>query len=118
MDETKGRAGAPRLPRSYERWTAEYPAVAQAYSKLGEAVHRAGPLDERTRALLKLAISVGARLEGGVHSHVRKALAAGATPEEIRQVALLALPTIGLPSMMASLSWVNDILDGGEGRPR
>jgi AhpD family alkylhydroperoxidase len=118
MNETRKGPGGAKLPKSYERWTAEYPAVAQAYTKLGEAVHRAGPLDERTRALLKLAISVGAKLEGGVHSHVRKALAAGATPEEIRQTAILALPTIGLPSMMASLSWVNDILDGSEGGKR
>jgi alkylhydroperoxidase/carboxymuconolactone decarboxylase family protein YurZ len=68
-------------------------------------------LDEKTRALIKLAISTGARLEGAVHSHVRKAVKVGASKEEMRQVALLALPTIGLPSMMASLSWIDDIIE-------
>ena len=34
----------------------------------------------------------------------------GLTKEEIRQVVLLALPTIGLPKMMAALSWIEDIL--------
>jgi hypothetical protein len=28
----------------------------------------------------------------------------------MRQVALLSLPTIGLPSMMAALSWIDDII--------
>ncbi|MGA7836988.1 MAG: carboxymuconolactone decarboxylase family protein, partial [Ignavibacteriaceae bacterium] len=73
--------------------------------------HKAGPLDDKTRALIKLAISSGARLEGAVHSHARKALRAGVTKEEMRHAVMLALPTIGLPSMMAALSWVDDILD-------
>lgn len=79
---------------------------------MGDAVHKAGPLDDKTRALIKLAISTGARLEGAVHSHVRKAIKAGATKEEMFQVALLSLPTIGLPSMMAALSWIDDIIEG------
>jgi AhpD family alkylhydroperoxidase len=49
---------------------------------MGDAVHRSGPLDEKTRALIKLAISTGARLEGAVHSHTRKAVQTGATKEE------------------------------------
>ena len=79
---------------------------------MGDAVHKAGSLDDKTRALIKLAISTGARLEGAVHSHVRKAIKAGATKEEMHQVALLSLPTIGLPSMMAALSWIDDIIEG------
>jgi len=70
---------------------------ATIVKNLEKAVHQAGPLDDKTRALIKLGISTGARLEGAVHSHVRKALDAGATPAELKQVALLALPTIGLP---------------------
>ena len=68
------------IPKAYKRFMSNFPEVGQAYEALGQAVHGAGPLDEKTRALVKLAISIGARLEGGVHSHTRKALAAGATP--------------------------------------
>ena len=57
---------------------------------LVNAVQVAGPLDEKTRALIKLAISTGARLEGAVHSHARKALKVKCTADEIRQVALLS----------------------------
>lgn len=99
------------IPKRFTKFTEEYPAVAKAYEELGDAVHAAGPLDAKTRALVKLGISTGARLEGAVHSHVRKALSAGVTPEEMRQAVLLSLPTIGLPSMMAALSWLDDVID-------
>lgn len=100
-----------QLPKKFQKFTEDYPGVAAAYEKLGEEVHSAGPLDNKTRSLIKLAISTGARFEGAVHSHTRKALKAGATKEEIRHTVMLSLPTIGLPSMMAALSWVNDILE-------
>lgn len=98
-------------PKRFQKFTKDYPSVAKSYEALGDAVHRSGPLDEKTRALIKLGISTGARLEGAAHSHVRKALAIGATPDELRHVVLLALPTIGLPSMMAAMSWIDDILE-------
>lgn len=98
-------------PKRFQQFIKNYPDVAQAYSSLGDAVHAAGPLDEKTRALIKLGISAGARLEGAFHSHVRKALTAGVTVDEIRHAVLLALPTIGLPSMMAALSWIDDVLN-------
>lgn len=105
-----------KLPKPrgwYTKFTRDYPDVARAYEKLGKTVHEVGPLDDKTRALVKLGISVGAKLEGGVHSHVRKALAVGVTPEELRHAVLLALPTVGLPSMMAALSWVEDVVKKG-----
>lgn len=99
------------IPKRFEKFQQEYPEISKAYEMLGSAVHSSGPLDDKTRALIKLAISTGARLEGAVHSHTRKALEVGCTKEEIKQTILLALPTIGLPSTMAALSWVDDILD-------
>ena len=100
-----------QIPKRYLKFKEDFSDVATAYELMGNAVHNAGPLDEKTRALIKLAISTGARLEGAVHSHVRKAVKVGASKEEMRQVALLALPTIGLPSMMAALSWIDDIIE-------
>ena len=99
------------IPKRFKKFTEDYKNVAEAYESLGTAVHNAGPLDEKTRALVKLAISTGARLEGAVHSHVRKALKSGVKAEEIRHAIMLSLPTIGLPSMMAALSWADDIID-------
>ena len=101
----------PKIPKRFMKFKEDYPAIAEAYEKMGDAVHTAGPLDDKTRALIKLAISTGAGLEGAVHSHTRKALEKGLSKEEIRQTVLLALPTIGLPQMMAAYSWVEDILE-------
>ncbi len=104
-----------KIPTRFLNFKSQYPAVARAYESLGTACHSSGPLDEKTRALVKLAISIGARLEGGAHSHVRKALDAGATAEELRHVALLAIQTIGFPPSMAAMSWIEDIV-GGKGK--
>lgn len=100
-----------KLPKRYQKFHNDYPEAAAAYEKLGDAVHNAGPLDDKTRSLIKIAISTGARMEGAVHSHTRKAIKAGATAAEIHHAVLLALPTIGLPSTMAAFSWVDDILE-------
>ncbi|MCH8170540.1 MAG: carboxymuconolactone decarboxylase family protein [Bacteroidetes bacterium] len=100
------------IPKRYLKFKEDYPKVAEAYEAMGDAVHSAGALDDKTRALIKLAISTGAKLEGAVHSHTRKAIKAGTTPVELRQVAILSLPTIGLPSMMAALSWIDDVVEG------
>ena len=100
----------PRLPKPYEQFREQYAEVWNAYDQLGSAVHAAGPLDAKARELVKLALAVGAQTEGALHSHTRKALEAGLTPAEIRQVAVLALPTIGFPRMMAALTWIDDVL--------
>jgi alkylhydroperoxidase/carboxymuconolactone decarboxylase family protein YurZ len=99
------------IPKRFKKFKEDFPKVAEAYESLGNAVHNSGPLDNKTRALVKLGISAGARLEGGFHSHVRKAIDAGVTKEEMVHAVMLALPTIGLPSMMAALSWIDDVFN-------
>ena len=104
-----------KLPQPYLDFQETYPEVWQAYDQLGGAVHAAGPLDEKTRGLIKLALALGAQKEGAVHAHVRKLVELGLSAEEIRQVALLAIPTLGFPATMAGLTWINDILDQSTG---
>lgn len=99
-----------KLPKHFTTFVETYPEIGTAYHDLSQAVAVAGPLDEKTRALVKLALSIGASQEGGTHSQARKALEAGATPEELRHVALQALTTVGFPNMMKGLSWVEDVL--------
>jgi 4-carboxymuconolactone decarboxylase len=99
-----------QLPAPYRRFQERYPELWKAYDQLGAAVHHAGPLDEKSCELVKLGIAIGNQSEGAAHSHTHKALDAGATAEEIRQVVLLSIPTIGFPNMMAALTWVEDIL--------
>jgi alkylhydroperoxidase/carboxymuconolactone decarboxylase family protein YurZ len=64
---------------------------------------------------VKLAIAVGAGKEVTVHSHVRRGLSAGLSREELRHVALMAITTIGWPSAVAAISWIETELKGEGG---
>ena len=99
---------SPRTPRPWQRFGDRYPAVVAAYDVLRDACRDAGPLDESAVALIKVAISVGAGAERTVHMHCKKALRAGVDPDALRQVALVALPTIGLPAALDALRWVDE----------
>ena len=99
-----------KVPGRYLKFQKLYPKVFKAYEALGLATQEAGPLPPKTRALVKLALAVGARLEGAVHSHTRRAVEAGCSADEIRHVVLLSTTTIGFPGMMSTFSWVDDVL--------
>jgi alkylhydroperoxidase/carboxymuconolactone decarboxylase family protein YurZ len=104
-------------PSGAGRLADDYPDVWENYAALGKSVANAGKLDARTRRLLKLALAVGASSEGAVHSHARQAREEGIADADIRQVALLAITTLGFPAAMAAYSWVNDILAPGSAGP-
>lgn len=57
-----------KLPRAYESFKRSYPKIWEAYDQLGALSHEAGPLNEKSRELVKLALSIGAKMEGAVHS--------------------------------------------------
>lgn len=98
------------IPRPYQQMHQSHPDYMQAYEAFGKAAKEAGPLSDREVALVKLAISIGAGLEGAAHSHCRKAIEAGCSSEELLHVALLSAPTIGFPTMMRAKSWIEDVL--------
>jgi len=99
------------MPRRYRKFADDFPAVAKALEQLGAAATAAGPLDRKRAELIRLGIAIGAREEGAVHSHTRRALEAGATASEIRHTVILSIATIGFPNAMAAMSWVEDILE-------
>jgi AhpD family alkylhydroperoxidase len=95
-------------PESWQRLTEAYPEVVMAYDELSDACRAAGPLGPHTVALIKLAVSVGHSAGRTVHSHAKKALREGVDVEALRQVALIALPTIGLPAALDALKWIDE----------
>ena len=105
---------AEHLPDIYLNFRSSFPGVNAALDRLGESVDAAGPLDERTARLVKLGLAIGSSAEGAVRSNVRKAVAAGATSEEVRQVALLAITTCGFPAAIAGIGWVDEVLTAGD----
>jgi alkylhydroperoxidase/carboxymuconolactone decarboxylase family protein YurZ len=99
------------LPNIYEKFSDLFPEVFKQYEELGVTCREAGPIDRKHQDLVKLGIAIGANSRGGVMSHTRKALASGATPDEINHVVLLSLTTTGFTNMIAALGWVKEILD-------
>ena len=100
-----------QLPHHYQSIRQRYPDIGDALEGLGAAVREAGPLDIKTGHLIQLAAAAGIRAEGAVHSHTRRAVESGATPEEIRHAVLLLTSTIGFPTVAAALSWVDEELE-------
>ena len=99
-----------KLPKRFTSFMETYPEIGAAYGDMSKAVASSGPLDEKTCILVKLGISIGAGMEGATHSQARKALEVGASHDELRHAALQALTTIGFPSMMRGLSWVEEVI--------
>jgi AhpD family alkylhydroperoxidase len=99
-----------RLPAGAARIANAHPEIWKAYQNLGEACANAGPLDARTRHLVKLALAVASESEGAVHSHTRRSVRDGVTKDELLQVALLAIPSIGLAKAVAAMTWIEDVL--------
>ncbi len=94
----------PKPPATYVEFVNRYPLLEEAWGAINRA-GAAGPLDERMRRLIKLAVAIWAMREGAVHSSVRKARAMGISEEEIDQVVALSAGTLGLPSTVAAFSW-------------
>ncbi len=102
------------LPKPYRTFVGKHPEIAKAYRELGKTCHEAGPLDEKTRHLVKLGIAVALQSEGGVKTHVRRSLNAGASEEEVRHAVILSLTTAGFPCMIAAMGWLSEVVDARE----
>jgi 4-carboxymuconolactone decarboxylase len=100
-----------RKPVFYQKLRKQHPGYFEALESLGEAARKAGPLDDKTLHLVQLAAAAASRSEGAVHSHTRRAVEAGASPDEIRHALIAVTSTIGFPNVTAALSWVEDVLE-------
>ncbi|MGQ0589981.1 MAG: carboxymuconolactone decarboxylase family protein [Sphingosinicella sp.] len=97
------------LPGTAGQVAREKPELWRAFQALGEATGAAGPLDERARRLVNIALAIGADSEGATHSHCRRALSEGFSAEELEHVAFLAVTTLGWPQAIRGLTWVKDV---------
>ena len=100
-----------RKLKVYEKIEKNYPKILSAVETLGDTVRSAGPLDKKTTQLIQLAAAAASQTEGSVHSHTKRALAEGATREEIEHTLLLLISAIGFPKTAAALSWAYDVID-------
>jgi alkylhydroperoxidase/carboxymuconolactone decarboxylase family protein YurZ len=106
----KRRKMMPYLPDVYKEFQQRFPQIAKSYDELAIKCHNWGPLDEKTRRMVKLGIAIGLNSEGGVKSHARRALEMGVSPDELRHTVLLAFTTAGFPTMIAAMKWIEEAI--------
>lgn len=99
-----------KYPRNYVMIQKKYAKLMEAHEESGRLARAAGPLDAKTGNLVQLAACVALRSEGGVHSHARRAMAAGASRDEIYHTIALLMNTVGFPTTAAAFSWVSDLI--------
>ena len=99
-----------KLPKQFQKLSQEFPGVLAALEALGKA-SSVGPLPEKLVELVRLGAAAAMRSEGSVHSHARRAVAAGASPGEVRHALISLISTIGFPQASAALAWVGDLQD-------
>jgi 4-carboxymuconolactone decarboxylase len=104
------REAMEKLPEQYLSIKKRFRRFFTALDGLGRVTRNAGPLDRKTSQLVQLAASAAIRSEGSVHSHARRALKAGAHPDEIYHTLILLTSTIGFPTVSAALSWADDVI--------
>ncbi|MBF0342606.1 MAG: carboxymuconolactone decarboxylase family protein [Nitrospirae bacterium] len=103
------------LPSRYQKLKDKHGAFINAVEQLGTVVKNEGPLDNKTALLIQLAGAAAIRSEGSVHSHVKRALEAGATKEEISHAVILLASVMGFPQVAAALSWIEDVFETQQG---
>jgi len=100
-----------KKPPSPQTLGNHFPDMLAAHRALTGAAAKGGPLDERMRELILLAAFTTARQEGGFKSHARRALAAGATPEEVRQAVAITMGNVTSVEVVAdALLWADEVI--------
>ncbi|WP_202707885.1 carboxymuconolactone decarboxylase family protein [Sporosalibacterium faouarense] len=100
------------IEENLKYFMSKYEDVYTAYENYGKKVHYdGGPLEEKIRWLIKVAISASCQHHYSIKTHIRKAFKSGCTREEIEHAILLTAPTAGFPTMMESMLALRQELD-------
>jgi 4-carboxymuconolactone decarboxylase len=98
-------------PELYLKLKERHGDLIEAVEAMSRTARMSGPLDEKTGHLIQLGAAAAIHSIGSVRSHAARALAAGATLEEIQHAIIVLTSTIGFPTVAAALSWVDDALE-------
>ncbi len=99
-----------KYPRNYTVIQKKFPELMSAHEEAGRLAKTSGPIDAKTANLIQLAACVALRSEGGVHSHARRAMRAGASKDEVYHALAILMNTVGFPTTAAAFSWVDDLI--------
>lgn len=96
----------------FTRFKEEFPEVYARHEALGKEIHEnAGPLDKKSRWLIKIAISAACNHKRALATHIKRAREAGVAEQEIKHALLLLIPTAGFPAFMKAYSVLDQMVD-------
>jgi AhpD family alkylhydroperoxidase len=98
------------IPKHFLSIQERYPELCGRLDDLRGAIRQAGPLDNKTTHLIQVAAAAGIQSHGALQSHVRQALEAGATRDEVYHSVLLLISTIGFPRVAAAINWIDELM--------
>ncbi len=78
----------------------DYPEIAKGFATMHGATAKDGALNVKTNELIALGIAISIRCEGCIACHVKGAIAAGATKEEIVETIGVAVLMSGGPGVV------------------
>lgn len=93
------------IHKIFTEFKKEFPEIYSKHAALGKEIHeKSGPLSEKTRWLIKMAVSAACNHKRALETHIRKAKAAGNSDDEVKHALLLLIPTAGFPSFMKAFA--------------
>ncbi|MBX3538888.1 MAG: carboxymuconolactone decarboxylase family protein [Chelatococcus sp.] len=95
---------------TYLRFIDNNPDSAAAFKALVAEVIKAGALDAKTKQLIFLACTAVSGYGDGLIAHIDKILAAGGTPDEIRETLAVTIPVAGVMPVLKVYDAVEDHL--------
>jgi 4-carboxymuconolactone decarboxylase len=94
----------------FTKFKEEFPELNEKQEALGREIHeKSGPLPEKTRWLIKIALSGATNHARALETHILKAREAGVDDREIKHALLLLINTVGFPAFMEAYSIYKNI---------
>lgn len=99
-----------QIDSSLNKLAVQTPSQMQSFGQMLEAIESPGKLDKKTKELIAISLSIAGKCHWCIAFHVKNALDAGATSEEILEASWVAVMMGGGPALM-QLQLVQKALD-------
>jgi len=99
-----------QIDSSLEKLGSQTPSQMRSFGRMLEAIESPGKLDRKTKELISVCLSITGQCHWCIAFHVKNALDAGATSEEILEASWVAVLMGGGPALM-QLQLVQKALD-------
>jgi len=98
------------LHKIFTQFKKEFHEVNSIHESMGTAIHeKSGPLPEKVRWLIKIAVSAASRHPRALETHIMKAREAGVAEAEIKHALLMLIQTSGFPTFMEAYSVLKEM---------